>query len=147
MKRPLGLFLISGILTVQIVDAEEQREVPANDWTEAAKFSLAEIHYSPGTILVVDRTVPETAAKALRGSWSVISSEELPEKDEYIIPPGPYMLIRKFDIKDGVFEFSETMGEIKKDTIRQCGETLRIFTRRNSEGVWELVRPMQSIVC
>ena len=147
MKRSFGFFVIAGILAAQMVDAEEPPEVPAKDWTEAAKFSLATVHYSPGTILVVDQTIPEAAVKALRGSWSVISSEELPEKDEYVIPPGPYMLIRKFDVQDGFFVFRETMGQIKKSTMGHCGQTLTIVTRRNSAGEWELSRPMESMVC
>src|ERR1700761_2685179 len=108
MKFLLGFFVLAGILAAQMVHADEPREVSAKDWTEAAKFSLAKVRYSPGTILVVDQTIPEAAVEALRGSWSVISSEELPEKDEYVIPPGPYMLIREFDVQDGVFVFKET---------------------------------------
>ena len=147
MRRFFGIFLSAALFTFGTTVGASPTVGAQDDWAEAATFALTKIRYSPGTILVVNQSVPDAAVKALRGLGPVISSEELPEQDEYIIPPGPYMLIRKFDVQNGVFEFNETTGTIKKGMMGNCGETEIVTMRRNSDGAWELARPMELIDC
>jgi len=145
--RLFKIIIVAGLFFIHVTKANESGESLKSDWISSAKFALEKVQYVDGTIFVVDETVPDMAIKALRELGPVISKEKLPQQDEYTIPPGPYMLIRKFYEKNGIFEFIETSGVIKKGTMGHCGYTIGVRMRRTIEGAWELAGPMQDWIC
>ena len=57
------------------------------------------------------------------------------------------MVIRKFDVRDGIFEFRETTSSIRKGAIGRCGKTLGVMIQRVHDGDWETVGGIQDMVC
>jgi hypothetical protein len=147
MTRLVNFVTVILLLIIQIARADESREIASRDWKGAAKFALSKIRYDNGTIFVVDKTLSDAALSTLRSLGQVISKEALPQQDIYVIPPGPYMLVRKFDEENGIFEFTETMGPYRKDAHRNCGDTLAVAMRLGTSGEWEYARPIQELVC
>lgn len=145
MNRLFVLFFIVSV--TQLAYADNNSAITAENWIGAAKFALSKTQYAPDTIFVVDGTLDDAALGALRSLGPVISKDNLPQQDLYVIPPGPYMLVRKFYERNGVFEFTETTGAYLKDAHRNCGETWTISTRLGISGAWEFAGPTHGLVC
>jgi hypothetical protein len=146
--RKILVFLCWGVVLFnQSLAAGASKQTVSGDWTGAAAFALAEIRIGDDTILVADKGLSAPAVKALKNIRRMISVDDLPEQDDYSIPPGPFLVVRTFELHDGIYELSTRSGTIRKGVMGNCGSTITIRMKNVKRTGWERVGSPMTMEC
>lgn len=121
--------------------------VPDDAWVEAARAALQIMHSTSDAIVVIDDSLPEPAQHALASLGQTVSFDALPEKEEYILPPRPYLRMRQFELHGEQFEFTIAVGAIPRNAHNNCGDTEHFFVARDAQGAWNIAGLRSSTVC
>jgi hypothetical protein len=142
-------FLIG--ITALWIGAARAGDVPeapsAAAWRAAAKGALAVMAPDPDEILVLDPSLSAQAGDTLKELRKTIGPDELPDREHYVLPPGPYLQVRTFEPHGDRFEFRATGGVIPRNAYLNCGQTEHFFLARDKQGAWKVDGMMEVSMC
>jgi hypothetical protein len=116
-------------------------------WRAAAQSALAVVAPDPDSILVLDASLPSEAGAALKALRKTLTQDQLPDRKEYVLPPGPYVWITLFAPQGDRFTFRSTAGVIQRNVIGACGQTTRLLLAHGNGGAWHIDGPIEGSVC
>jgi hypothetical protein len=128
--------------------ADEMPSAPsAATWRSAAEAALARMAPDPDEILVLAPGLSAEAVSALKSLHKAVTEDQLPDREQYVLPPGPYVWVRRFEPRGDRFEFRSTGGMIIRNNVSGCGYTTHFFLIRDQHGVWKLDGSTDITVC
>lgn len=116
-------------------------------WIAAAKPVIANYAWQRDLVMVIGSKLPPDAAKAIMKLHRSIPESDLPESDRFVLPPGPFLLVRNFKGVGGQFEMSLTTGPIRKGELNSCGVTTTYTIVRGMRAKWKISDLVSVAVC
>lgn len=146
-KRALAL-LIVGAMWIAVASASAPAQLTGADWTAAAQASLAECeHDRQHQIVVLDDTLPPEAQLALKGLRETLIRDQLPEQEKYVLPPGNYLLVRRYQRTGDQIEFSASHGVVERAMGHSCGQGENFVLARAKDGTWGIKGLVEMSMC
>lgn len=147
MKHRLTTLAIVAALWTTGARADAPGEFTDDEWTDAARAALAIVERKQHLIVVLDDKLTPAARAVLSRMRETIARDALPEQDKYVLPPGDYLLVRKFAPQGNRFEFVATTGWINRAIGGSCGASDDFFVARDAQGHWVQVGPSTLTMC